>query len=112
MSPNSWRGVCGNPSGAEADASWSFDSEASGLEKIESGINGRAIELASSGPLYLHGGKWNGRRILPANWVRESTAVSNSHDPSPEYGYWWWTYSDDELGDYFAARGNKASTSS
>ena len=25
----------------------------------------------------------------------------------PAYGYWWWTCRDDELGDYFAARGNK-----
>ncbi len=43
----------------------------------------------------------------PSDWVRESTAVSDEHDPSPAYGYWWWTYRDDELGDYFAARGNK-----
>ena len=54
------------PLGAEADASWSLDSEASGFEKMESGINARAIDFAKLGSLYLHEGEWNGRRILPA----------------------------------------------
>ena len=95
------------PLGAEADASWSLDSEASGFEKMESGINARAIDFAKFGSLYLHGGRWNRERIIAASWVRESTAVSDVNDPSLEYGYWWWTYRDAELGDYFAARGNK-----
>lgn len=95
------------PLGAEADASWSLDSEASGFEKMESGINARAIDFAKLGSLYLHEGEWNGNLILPKRWVRESTAVSEEHDPSSEYGYWWWTYHDAALGDYFAARGNK-----
>ncbi len=82
------------PLGAEADASWSLDSVASGFEKMESGINARAIDFAKLGSLYLHGGEWNGRRILPTSWVRESTSVSVEHDPSPAYGYWWWTYRD------------------
>jgi CubicO group peptidase (beta-lactamase class C family) len=100
MEARLWR-----PIRAEADASWSLDSEESGFEKMESGINARAIDFAKLGSLYLHEGEWNGTRILPASWVRASTAVSD--DPSPEYGYWWWTYRDDELGDYYAARGNK-----
>lgn len=95
------------PLGAEANASWSLDSEASGFEKMESGINARAIDFVKLGSLYLHEGEWNGERILPASWVRESTAVSDESDPSTAYGYWWWTYRDDELGEYFAARGNK-----
>jgi CubicO group peptidase (beta-lactamase class C family) len=95
------------PLGAAAAASWSLDSEASGFEKMESGINGRAIDFAKLGSLYLHEGEWNGTRILPASWIQESTAVSDEHNPSPAYGYWWWTYRDDDLGDYFAALGNK-----
>jgi CubicO group peptidase (beta-lactamase class C family) len=100
MEERLWR-----PLGAEADASWSLDSEGSGFEKLESGINARAIDFAKLGSLYLHEGMWNGTRILPASWVRASTAVSDN--AAPEYGYWWWTYRDDELGDYYAARGNK-----
>jgi CubicO group peptidase (beta-lactamase class C family) len=95
------------PLGAEADASWSLDSKASGFEKMESGINGKAIDFAKFGSLYLHEGKWNGQRVLPSSWVRESTAVSYQPYPTSGYGYWWWTYRDAELGDYYAARGNK-----
>jgi CubicO group peptidase (beta-lactamase class C family) len=95
------------PLGAEADATWSLDSETSGFEKMESGVNARAIDFAKLGSLYLHEGEWNGNRILSADWVRESTAVGTENDSSRAYGYWWWTYRDDELGDYFAALGNK-----
>jgi CubicO group peptidase (beta-lactamase class C family) len=95
------------PLGAEADASWSLDSEASGFEKMESGLNARAIDFAKLGSLYLHEGEWNGERIVPASWVRESTAVGEANAPTAKYGYWWWTYHDEELGDYYAALGNK-----
>jgi CubicO group peptidase (beta-lactamase class C family) len=95
------------PLGAEANATWSLDSDASGFEKMESGINARAIDFAKLGSLYLHEGEWNGKRILPAEWVRESTAVSRDFADAPPYGYWWWSFRDAELGDYFAARGNK-----
>lgn len=95
------------PLGAEADATWSLDSDRSGFEKMESGINARAIDFVKLGSLYLHEGDWNGKRILPASWVRGSTAMSTEHDPSSDYGYWWWTYRNEELGNYYAARGNK-----
>jgi CubicO group peptidase (beta-lactamase class C family) len=89
------------PLGMEYAASWSLDSEDSGFEKMESGLNGRAIDFAKFGQLFLHEGDWNGTRILSAGWVRESTS------PDPEdtgtwrsnegwkeaggyYKYMWW----------------------
>ncbi len=44
------------PLGMEGPASWSLDSEASGFEKMESGINARAIDFAKFGRLYLNNG--------------------------------------------------------
>lgn len=61
------------PMGAEFPASWSLDSEASGFEKMESGINARAIDYARFGLIFLHNGFWNGAQILPEAWVAEST---------------------------------------
>jgi CubicO group peptidase (beta-lactamase class C family) len=61
------------PMGAEFPASWSLDSEKSGFEKMESGINTRAIDFARFGLVFLHNGFWNGSQILPEEWVREST---------------------------------------
>jgi CubicO group peptidase (beta-lactamase class C family) len=78
------------PLGMEAPASWSLDSEASGFEKMESGLNGRAIDFAKFGRLYLNGGRWNGRPIVPASWVEESTRIDTTTDPAPHYQYFWW----------------------
>jgi CubicO group peptidase (beta-lactamase class C family) len=39
------------PLGMEADGSWSLDSRRSGFEKMESGLNGRAIDFAKLGAL-------------------------------------------------------------
>lgn len=61
------------PMGAEFPASWSLDSEASGFEKMESGINARAIDYARFGLIFLHNGYWNEVQILPEAWVAEST---------------------------------------
>lgn len=92
------------PMGAEADASWSLDSARSGFEKMESGINGRALDFAKLGSLYLHRGAWNGSQILPAEWIDETTKVAA--DPTEDYQLGWWTYRDPRVGDAYAARGN------
>jgi CubicO group peptidase (beta-lactamase class C family) len=89
------------PMGAEFPASWSLDSESSGFEKMESGINARAIDFARFGLIFLHNGFWNGVQILPESWVRESTeplrpdpriweTFSYWTDYGSYYKYHWW----------------------
>lgn len=102
------------PMGAEFPASWSLDSEASGFEKMESGINARAVDYARFGLIFLHDGFWNGVQILPEAWVRESTAPLNP-DPRvwetstswPGYGgyykyHWWGINNADGTYDFYA----------
>jgi CubicO group peptidase (beta-lactamase class C family) len=86
------------PLGAEFGASWSVDSEDTRFEKMESGLNARAIDFARLGMLYLNGGTWEGRELVPSEWVD----VSTSPQADPYYGYWWWV----EPGGAFLARGN------
>ena len=45
-----------HPMGAEADGSWSIDSEVSGFEKMESGINARAIDFLKLGIVFSQEG--------------------------------------------------------
>jgi len=66
------------PIGMEYSGSWSIDSEVSDFEKMESGVNARAIDFAKFGQLFLNNGNWNGVQVIPAEWVAESTQV----DPS------------------------------
>ena len=107
------------PMGMTYPASWSLDSEATGFEKMESGINGRAIDFAKFAQLYLNDGRWQGQQLIPAQWVADSTQMDNSVDYAsyyPDsytfaggrgyYGYMWWGLLRDEgLYDY-AAVGN------
>jgi beta-lactamase family protein len=102
------------PMGAEFPASWSLDSEESGFEKMESGINARAIDFARFGLIFLHNGFWNGVQILPESWVRESTEPLQP-DPRiwesapfwPDLGgyykyHWWGINNPDGSYDYWA----------
>jgi CubicO group peptidase (beta-lactamase class C family) len=66
------------PIGMEFDGSWSLDSR--GFEKMESGINARAIDFAKFGRLYLNNGDWDGTQVLPADWVVQSTGPDTSPD--------------------------------
>jgi hypothetical protein len=102
------------PMGAEFPASWSLDSEDSGFEKMESGINARAIDYARFGLIFLHNGSWNGVQILPESWVRESTEplrpdprIWESASFWPELGgyykyHWWGINNPDGSYDYWA----------
>jgi CubicO group peptidase (beta-lactamase class C family) len=98
------------PLGMEAPASWSLDSEASGFEKMESGINARAIDFAKFGRLYLNNGSnWNREQVISENWIKTSTSANSTTDPSIEYQYGWWIYPSQEGFDnnhHFSARGN------
>jgi CubicO group peptidase (beta-lactamase class C family) len=99
MSARLWQ-----PLGAEADATWSLDSERSGFEKMESGLNATPVDYARFGQLFLHGGEWNGTRIVSKDWMHVATAADTTTDPAPHYQYFWWV--DTERPGRFYALGN------
>jgi CubicO group peptidase (beta-lactamase class C family) len=94
------------PVGMEADGSWSLDSKEDGFEKMESGLNGRAIDFAKFGSLYLNRGEWDGKRVVPASWVEESTRMDTTTDPADFYQYFWWVDVVHPERGRFMARGN------
>ena len=53
------------------------------------GLQLRPRDLAKLAFLYLHHGRWDGRQIVPAAWVEQST-TDHVADPTTEYGYLWW----------------------
>ena len=77
------------PLGMEFPASWSLDSQLSGMEKMESGLNACAIDFAKFARLYLRRGEWNGKQVVPESWVVESTRVE-SDAKWTNYKYLWW----------------------
>ena len=98
------------PLGAEADATWSLDSEGSGFEKMESGLNATPVDYARFGELFLHEGEWNGARIVSEDWVREATAPNvHARTRRGYYQYFWWI--DTERPDASTPWGTSGSTS-
>ena len=96
-----------DPIGMEYGGSWSLDSEESGFEKMESGINARPVDFAKFGRLYLNGGNWNGTQVVPAGWVTASTQDNGLIKDAPIfYGYMWWGKKCHPNGQDFLAMGN------
>lgn len=49
----------------------------------------RPRDMLKLGILYRQEGRWDGRQVLPAEWVRRSTAV-HAQVGDQGYGYYWW----------------------
>ena len=79
------------PLGMEYPATMSIDSKKHQTIKAFCCLNARARDFAKFGRLYLNKGKWQGKQILPKNWVERSTSVINdSHDARGfPYTYQW-----------------------
>ncbi len=85
--------------------------EIDGIARREygSGVSANVDALARIGLLYLRKGEWNGRRILPAEFVAEAGTLAKSieglpvatGDPHPDatkhYGLLWWNNADGAL---------------
>lgn len=71
------------------------------------GLNLTTRDYAKFGQLFLQGGKWNGKQIIPAEWAFISTRESapTQSDRGVGYGYQWWVplpQNGPNQGDFFA----------
>ena len=86
------------PLGAEANASWVID--ATGQEITFAYVNAVLRDWARLGLMLAHDGTWQGKRIVPREWLLASTSIgpdsafwSTSIEPgshAPGYGYQIW----------------------
>jgi CubicO group peptidase (beta-lactamase class C family) len=98
------------PLGMESPGYWITDSR--GREMAFAGLLLTARDFAKFGELYRNGGKWNGRQIVPSDYVAASIKADaphlmpgkpmvGDHALGPGYGYQWWLPEGDR-GDFSA----------
>jgi CubicO group peptidase (beta-lactamase class C family) len=62
-----------------------------GITDGGNGLSMTARDAAKLGQLYLNGGRWEGRQIIPEEWVGRSVTRQAAGSPGTgEYGYSWW----------------------
>ncbi len=70
------------------DTTWSVGSD--GEPSAASGLRLRPRDLAKIGQLVLNHGSWEGRQIVPRDWLEASHSPHAQADHGLEYGYQWW----------------------
>lgn len=81
-----------DPMGMDS-VTWGTDPQ--GIADGGNGVVMSARDAAKFGQLFLMGGLWQDRQLVPADWVEESTAAKNNGagDGTGQYGYQWWSRS-------------------
>ena len=70
------------------DVSWHRDLKGNPI--AASGLRMRPFDLAKIGLMVMNDGVWEGRRIVPADWLKQSFTVRVQADQYLKYGYQWW----------------------
>jgi CubicO group peptidase (beta-lactamase class C family) len=71
-----------------APVQWQF--QPLGTAMTGGGLCLRSGDLVKLGQLYLNGGKWGERQVLPAQWVETSICPHAQARGDADYGYLWW----------------------
>lgn len=91
------------PMGMERDAFWNIDRPGpDGMETAFTCLNATLRDFGRFGLMFLNHGKWNGRPIVPADWVDRATTPDGPQVQPGKlikgsqlgYGYQWWTFPD------------------
>ena len=73
-----------------------WDANFQGISLGGYGLRVRTEDIAKFGQLYLQKGRWNGKQLVPAEWVTMATAKQTSNGSNPKsdwnqgYGFQFW----------------------
>lgn len=74
---------------------WVVDPE--GINTAGWGLTLTPMDMAKIGQLYMDGGTWKGKQIIPEKWINESIKEhSRCSQWNLSYGYLWWIIDDKE----------------
>lgn len=67
------------------DVRWGMDSR--GRTTVYAGLQATAAEFAKYGYLLLNGGQWDGKQVIPADWIARTTKAQK---PCEDWNQWLW----------------------
>jgi CubicO group peptidase (beta-lactamase class C family) len=87
-----WEGTNENQQGGFDKAGFGWAVDKAGTHTGGYGLRLTAPDLVKLGELYLDGGRWRGKQLVPADWVARSTSPQLTPEQQTEgqYGYFWW----------------------
>ncbi len=89
------------PLGLEADPYYLSDGR--GVAFALGGLNLTTRDYARFGQMIAQGGHWQGRQIVPGDWIAASTIASAPTAPGKiQYGYQWWIPKSGRDGEFMA----------
>jgi len=77
------------------DAVWPVDPN--GINHGWGDLHLHPRDMAKLGYLWLNHGRWDGKQIVSADWVTNSTRVHAHTSSNSDYGYGWWVRPKDKL---------------
>ena len=90
-----------------------WSASGAGAERIPraaSGLRLSARDMAKLGQLVLQRGEWQGRQLVPAEWIDRATTaqatIAATDAPGSAYGYLWWLGAQPDGTAWIAAIGN------
>jgi CubicO group peptidase (beta-lactamase class C family) len=73
------------------DFDWTTYGKIEGYPNLAGSLRLRPRDMAKIGALMLADGRWQGERVLPADWIHASrTPQADTGDEVEDYGYLWW----------------------
>ncbi len=89
------------PLGLEEDPYYLTDGF--GVAFVLGGLNLRTRDYARFGQMIAQGGQWQGKQVVPQQWITDSIAPSaNTASDEMGYGYQWWIPQEFEAGEVLA----------
>ncbi len=80
------------PLGMEYSATWNVDSKKNMTAKAFCCINAVAKDFAKFGRLYLKEGNWDGKQIVPKEWVKATSTFSEAKNGFGYQNQFWHSY--------------------
>jgi CubicO group peptidase (beta-lactamase class C family) len=76
------------------DVLWLTDPQ--GFNRGSEGVYLHPHDMAKLGYLWLHGGVWQGKQIVPRQWVEDAVQEHMPTGGDTAYGYGWWVETDSD----------------